>query len=276
NGTWGIAFLGLLECVVLSWFYRIETLRNHANERSDWKLGVWWNFAIRVLIPVILGTLFIWSLIDDVTNKDGFLRAPDGNWILPNCVGMSIMVIVPIIAIALSLVKSPISASDGHGVQKTIKYHSSYSGKVISIAALIMSIISAGVLVVIFAGQGTEIPVKQIWMYYALAVGIIAVLLANYQLAKLDKSCISPTVFSRFAGVIATLDISACIALMLISLTDTASKAHREAAAEGLTSTSYIILGVTSLLIVGGLSWCFWRAMTSPADDDTAVQYPSS
>ena len=276
NGTWGIAFLGLLECVALSWFYRIETLRNHANERSDWKLGSWWNFAIRVLIPIVLGTLFVWSLLDDVTNENGFLRTPDGNWILPNCVGMTVMAIVPIISIALSLVKSPISTGDGHGVQKTIKYHSTYSGKVISISAFIMSIISAAVLVVIFAGQGTEIPVKQIWMYYALVIGIVSVLLANYQLAKLDKSYISPTVFSRFAGVIATLDISACIALKLISLTDTAVKAPRDTAADGLTSTSYIILAVACLLIAGGLSWCFWRAMTSPADYDKSVQYPSS
>lgn len=276
NGTWGIAFLGLLECVALSWFYRVETLRNHANERSDWKLGSWWNFAIRVLIPIILGTLFIWSLLDDFDpQKGGFLRTQAGSWILPNCVGISVMIIVPIMAIALSLVKSPIPSADGHGVQKTIKYHSTSSGKVISIAAFIMSIISAGVLVGIIAAAGTDISGKQVWIIYALVIGVISVMLANYQLARLDKSYISPTVFSRFAGVIATLDISACIALKLISLTKPTEKAPKEVA-EGMTSTSYIILAVACLLIAGGLSWCFWRAMTSTPDEENAVQQPSS
>ena len=27
NGTWGIAFLGFLECIALGWFYRVERLR---------------------------------------------------------------------------------------------------------------------------------------------------------------------------------------------------------------------------------------------------------
>ncbi|MHC5100613.1 MAG: sodium-dependent transporter, partial [Planctomycetota bacterium] len=39
NGTWGIAFIGLIECVALGWFSRLDVLREHANERSDWQLG---------------------------------------------------------------------------------------------------------------------------------------------------------------------------------------------------------------------------------------------
>lgn len=280
NGTWGIAFLGMLECFALGWFYRVERLRVHANERSDWKLGPWWNFAIRVFIPIILGTLFMWNLYDDFGfSMDGFRSFfinAEGGCKLFNCVGITVMILIPIISIALSLVKSPLAYGNRHGVQKTIKYHSSPSGKVISVTAFIMSIISAGVLAVIFVGHGTEIPVNHVWIYYALVIGIVSVLLANYQLAKLDKSYISPTVFSRFAGVISTLDISACIALMLISLTDTAVKTPKETTADGLTSTSYIILAVACLLIAGGLSWCFWRAMTSPADEETAAQHPSS
>lgn len=276
NGTWGIAFLGLLECVALSWFYRIETLRSHANERSDWKLGVWWNYAIRLVIPIVLGTLFIWSLIDDVTKEGGFLKTPDGEWIVFNCVGLCVMAMVPIVSIALSLVKSPVYTGDGHGVQKTITYHTSYTNRVLSIVAFLMAMISAAVLIVIISVHGTNIANMKVWMCYALVIGVAAVLLANYQMAKLDKSNIAPTVFNRFAGVIGTLDISACIALTLVTLTGTAAKAPRETAAKGLTSTSYIILAVACLLIAGGLSWCFWRAMTASSDEDKSIQYPSS
>ena len=47
-------------------------------ERSDWILGQWWNYLIRIVIPVILGTLFVWSLFDDFSGK-GFLLKETGN-----------------------------------------------------------------------------------------------------------------------------------------------------------------------------------------------------
>ena len=275
NGTWGIAFLGLLECFALGWFYRVERLRIHANERSDWQLGPWWNFAIRVFIPVVLGTLFIWNLFDDVTNEKGFLRTPEGYWILFNCAGLSVMAIVPVISIILSMIKSPIAYADGHGVQKTIKYHSTPSGKTISIAAFIMSLVSAGVLIFLISGKGSEeIPNMRVWIGYALVIGIGAIGLANYQLAKFDRSSINPTIFGRWAGIIGTLDVSASIALILIGITKTAGETPKHVPADKLTSTSYVILAVFCLLIIGGLSWCFWRAIAATTEGEE-VQHPS-
>lgn len=276
NGTWGIALLGFLECVALGWFYRIERLRIHANERSDWKLGKWWNLSIRIFIPIVLGTLFLWNLFDDFTPETGtFFKDGDGNWIIFNCVGLAVMALLPVFSIALSLVKSPIKSSDGHGVQKTLKYHTSSSGAVLSFAAFAMSIISAVVISYLIATRGIDhMTDVKIWIYYCLSLSIIALLLANFQLSKLDKSSITPSVFSRWAGMIATFDICACIALALNSLTKTAEKAPKEIASGTLTSTSYVILAVTSLLIAGGLSWCFWRAMTA-SSDDAEPQHPS-
>jgi NSS family neurotransmitter:Na+ symporter len=92
DGTWGIAFLGLLECVVLGWLWRIDSLRRHANERSDWRLGKWWNYLIRIFIPIVLSSLFVWSLFDDLTQEGGFLRDETGGWILADCVGLSVIV----------------------------------------------------------------------------------------------------------------------------------------------------------------------------------------
>ena len=151
----------------------------------------------------------------------------------------------------------------------------------ISIAALVLSLISAAVLVFLIARHGIDgiVDIPKIWIYYSLAISIIAVGLSNYQLARLDRSSINPTAFSRFAGVIATLDISTVIALMIIAFTSKATEvtdATDATATEKLTSTSYIILAVTTALMVGGLSWCFWRAMTAPKDDDKDVQQPSS
>ncbi len=64
NGIYGIMLVGLVECLVLGWVFDIGKLRRHANHHSDWKIGVWWEWAIRLVIPVILGGLIAWSIVD--------------------------------------------------------------------------------------------------------------------------------------------------------------------------------------------------------------------
>ena len=73
NGTWGITLTALLECFVLGWLFRLGRLREHANERSDWKVGALWGSAIRIVIPVLLAALFIWSLFDGLRSPTGYL-----------------------------------------------------------------------------------------------------------------------------------------------------------------------------------------------------------
>jgi len=72
NGTWGITLTALLECFVLGWLFRLRRLRDHANERSDWRVGRWWDWAIRVAIPIILAGVFSWSLFDALANPNGY------------------------------------------------------------------------------------------------------------------------------------------------------------------------------------------------------------
>jgi len=72
NGTWGITLTALLECLVLGWLFRLRRLRQHANERSDWKIGPWWEWLVRLVIPVILAALFAWSLFDGLADPKGY------------------------------------------------------------------------------------------------------------------------------------------------------------------------------------------------------------
>jgi len=73
NGTWGITLTALLECFVLGWLFRLRRLREHANERSDWRIGAWWDWAIRLVIPVVLAGLFAWSLFDSLSSPGGYV-----------------------------------------------------------------------------------------------------------------------------------------------------------------------------------------------------------
>ncbi|MBN2455933.1 MAG: sodium-dependent transporter [Sedimentisphaerales bacterium] len=100
NGTWGILLVGLVECLVVGWLYDVRILRRHANARSDWRAGKWWEILIKFIIPIILGTLFVWSLYDDVTSSKGFLIDNEGQLIWPNIIGLGLMMA----ALAVSLV----------------------------------------------------------------------------------------------------------------------------------------------------------------------------
>ncbi len=105
TGTWGILLVGLLECIAIGWFYDVHILRRHANARSDWKIGVWWEWMIKYVIPIVLGTLFVWSLIDDFTKKEGFLVGREsGKMIWHNVVGLCLMLFIFIVSLVLSKV----------------------------------------------------------------------------------------------------------------------------------------------------------------------------
>jgi len=204
NGTWGIAFMGLLECVVLGWLWRIRTLRRHASSRSDWKVGKWWDYLIRLVIPVALGTLFFWQLFEDNPLKREFWMTADGQWILTNCVGMGVIALVPVAAIILSLAKGRRDVKDPERPEQ----------------------------------------------------GLVASWLA------------------RWAGIMAAMDTSAAIAIILIGLADGAAiEQTTPPIRDELSGVSYVILAVVFLIIVGGLGWCFYRALAA-AGRDMAIQHP--
>ena len=106
NGTWGILLVGLVECLVVGWFYDIHILRRHANARSDWKIGLWWEWLIKLVIPAILGALFVWSLYDDFTSQKVFLVNSNGEVAWPNVIGLGLMGLAFVIAVSLGKIGS--------------------------------------------------------------------------------------------------------------------------------------------------------------------------
>ena len=269
DGTWGIAFVGLIECAVLGWLWRIDHLRRHANQRSDWKLGKWWNYLIRIFIPVVLGSLFIWSLFGDLTAETGFLRDSEGNWILTNCVGLSIMVLAPITAILISLVKSPIAGNENQNNLPAVQT----KGRLGGIIALVLALISAVLIAILFRFALLDRLEKNL-LWFSLPPALIAIVISNYLLNRYYSSNSEPSWFVRWAGIVATIDISGFIAMCLIY---SAGKSQAVKAPlppqEKLSAVSYLILSVVFLLIIGGLGWCLYRAL-SAANKDAAVQHP--
>jgi NSS family neurotransmitter:Na+ symporter len=270
DGTWGIAFLGLLECMVLGWLWRVDRLRRHANERSDWKLGKWWNYLIRICIPVVLGSLFVWSLFDDLTQERGLLRDPEGRWILANCVGLSVMILVPIAAVLVSFARGRSYRDRQNEPESSLEIKGRFGGAV----ALVLAGASAVLVVILFklAVLGRS---EKIVLWLSLPPAVAAVVVSNYLLGKDNGSTTQVSWFARWAGMLATADISAFIALHLIYSTrpQEIAKPVLPPQHDQLSAVSYLILSVVFLLIIGGLGWCFSRAL-STANEDSGIQHP--
>ena len=64
--NFGLVTIGLLECIILGWFFPIKFFRKHANKTSDIPLGTWWDILIKFIIPPVLIILLISSIIENV------------------------------------------------------------------------------------------------------------------------------------------------------------------------------------------------------------------
>jgi len=258
NGTWGIAFLGLLEAVVLGWLWRVELLREHANVRSDWKLGKWWDYFIRIVIPLVLGTLFFWQLFDDVGSEQGFLRRPDGTWNVYNCVGLGVVGLAPALAVVFSVVRARRSRqqSSSYGEQGLTT-----AGKTAGAIALVLAVVpAAAALLGLVLNAG---PFARRVGLLCLAVGGLAGLILSCRVVEKHSTAVSrPCWLARWGGIASTLALSGCLATVLFRLAAAVKPAVSEPAIRReLGGTSYVILTVVFLIIVAGLGWCFYRAI---------------
>ena len=268
NGTRGIALLGMLECMVLGWLWRIGILRHHANSRSDWKLGKWWDYMIRLVIPILLGTLFFWQLFDDINRESGFLRTPQGEWILQNCIGVGVLVLAPVIAVVLSLVKGRRDAEIQPHKERDLETRARFGG----VIALALALIPA-VLYIASFNIATLSLVKNTMLWALLIGGVISIVLSNRIVEKCNTSTTQASWLARWAGVLATMDVSAFIAAVLFQLTRTVKIKEVVPIRDKLSGVSYVILAVVFLIIIGGLGWCFYRAL-AVANLSAEIQRP--
>ncbi|MCF6092399.1 sodium-dependent transporter [Microaerobacter geothermalis] len=72
--NFGIAFAGLIEVIIISWFLRkLGTLKDHANELSDIRLGSWWTISLGVITPAVLGYMMFDNIRTNIAeNYSGY------------------------------------------------------------------------------------------------------------------------------------------------------------------------------------------------------------
>ncbi|MFO7677897.1 MAG: sodium-dependent transporter [Thermoplasmatota archaeon] len=64
--NFGLVMIGLVECIILGWLYKLSKLRDHANKTSEIKIGKWWDYLIKIVIPSILFMLLIMAILQSI------------------------------------------------------------------------------------------------------------------------------------------------------------------------------------------------------------------
>jgi len=69
--SYGLVIVGILECLLIGWYFKATKMREHINVASQLKIGKWWEFSIKILTPLILGIIFVSSLYQELSRPYG-------------------------------------------------------------------------------------------------------------------------------------------------------------------------------------------------------------
>ena len=97
--NFGLVLAGIFQCIAIGWIYGADKLRNFMNSVSDWRIGVAWEWSIKLVIPIILILLVIAQFLKELEgNYEGY---PD--WAI--AIGWLVVIIPLVIAGLLAFMK---------------------------------------------------------------------------------------------------------------------------------------------------------------------------
>jgi len=103
--NFGLVLVGLAQCIVVGWIFGADKLRNYINERSEIKVGAWYDFCVKWLTPAVLLVILGWSIYQEIVTPYGGYEAKAliyGGWLM---------------AIALPIIAYVFSRFRGGGVE---------------------------------------------------------------------------------------------------------------------------------------------------------------
>ena len=280
----GIALLGLLECAVVGWAYRIKRLREHANERSDWRLGCWWDLVIRYVAPIVLSALFSWSVLKQAAKPGGFLYSADGTFQTPALVSLIVAILAPVLAIFLSCLHS--AGADTHaqhvGQERAGRAPGAMGCLVVAagIAAVAWSFhlslrahwaVADGKAIAdvmpVYGVLGRPLPLAMVFAGVGAILALLGVGAGAGAVASAEANSRRPSGAARLAAGMGVTILGGAGGLMLgmgVLLHETAKTAAPAVTPkelDALTGPSMIVLTAMTALLVVGLGWCFYRAI---------------
>jgi len=95
---YGLIVVGILECFVVGWLFKIPILRNHVNRVSSLQLGIWWDLLIKFFVPATLLIICFGDLIKEFQVPYG-----DYSWRSLFVIGVDWLLITIIAGVILAL-----------------------------------------------------------------------------------------------------------------------------------------------------------------------------
>jgi NSS family neurotransmitter:Na+ symporter len=68
SANFSLVLVGLMECLLLGWVFKVSRIRDHANKTSDVKIGRWWDLLIKYLIPSLLTLLLVAAIYKNIVS----------------------------------------------------------------------------------------------------------------------------------------------------------------------------------------------------------------
>lgn len=69
--NYGLVVAGLLECIVVGWFFKLDIIRKHLNKVSKMQLGSGWNWTIKLFLPLFLVVILLNQLVRELLTAYG-------------------------------------------------------------------------------------------------------------------------------------------------------------------------------------------------------------
>jgi len=98
TNDYGLVVVGLLQCLLVGYFFNIHRIRDFADDVSEVKLGGWWELCVKVITPLVLVYLISSSII-------GEFGSPYGTGYLELIRWASLAVFVALFAVAFAMTK---------------------------------------------------------------------------------------------------------------------------------------------------------------------------
>ncbi|HEX9780376.1 MAG TPA: sodium-dependent transporter [bacterium] len=68
---YGLFLACVLQALFVGWGFRISRIREHVNGVSSWRIGRWWDWCIRFVLPAVLLWLLIGGIVQEVREPYG-------------------------------------------------------------------------------------------------------------------------------------------------------------------------------------------------------------
>jgi len=68
---YGLVVVGILECILVGWLFKLEVLRKYIDSISSVKLGPWWDRLIKYFVPLVLGMVLVVDLCQELSKPYG-------------------------------------------------------------------------------------------------------------------------------------------------------------------------------------------------------------